>query len=234
MSRRASFTLLAILMTDAATQAISRPADAQTPGPTRIRGDIESVDAHEIRIISRRGEKFTLQTADDLKIQAIVPIAIDAIKPGSFIGSAAVGQPDGTLRAQEVHVFPEAMRGTGEGHRSFDLGPGSTMTNGTVGEVIGSEGRTLKVNYKGGEKTIFVSPETPIVAYEPGGRELLNSICSRYRVRHRGSGQNPDGHSHCGRQGSPGPADVTPRTSGAMRQVNVTKGRCRVRQSLHK
>jgi hypothetical protein len=173
MSRRASFTLLAILVTDGATQAISRPADAQTPGPTRIRGDIESVDAHEIRIISRRGEKFTLQTADDLKIQAIVPIAIDAIKPGSFIGSAAVGQPDGTLRAQEVHVFPEAMRGTGEGHRSFDLGPGSTMTNGTVGEVIGSQGRTLKVNYKGGEKTIFVSPETPIVAYEPGGRELL-------------------------------------------------------------
>jgi hypothetical protein len=173
MSRRASFGLLAILVTDAGSPAISLSANAQTSSRTRIRGDIEAVDAQELRIISRRGEKFTLQMADDLKIQAIVPITIDAIKSGSFIGSAAVIQPDGTLRAQEVHVFPEAMRGTGEGHRPFDLGPGSTMTNGTVGEVIGSEGRTLKVNYKGGEKTIFVSPETPIVAYEPGSRELL-------------------------------------------------------------
>lgn len=65
------------------------------------------------------------------------------------------------------------MRGTGEGHRPFDLGPDSTMTNGTVGDVVVSSGRTLKVGYKGGEKTIAVPPETPIVAYEPGSRALL-------------------------------------------------------------
>jgi hypothetical protein len=173
LSRRTSFALLAGLLVGAALQGIGRTANAQTPGTVRIRGDVEAVDGQQIHIISRRGEKFTLRMADDMKVQAIVPIAIDAIKPGSFIGSAAIPQPDGTLRAQEVHVFPEAMRGAGEGHRPFDLGPGSTMTNGTVGEVVVSEGRTLKVNYKGGEKTIVVSPETPIVAYEPANRELL-------------------------------------------------------------
>jgi len=171
--RRTIFALLAGLLTHAASQAIAPTANAQTPGTVRIRGDVEAVEGQQIHIISRRGEKFTLRMADDMKVQAIVPIAIDAIKPGSFIGSAAVPQPDGSLRAQEVHVFPEAMRGAGEGHRPFDLGPGSTMTNGTVGEVVGSEGRTLKVSYKGGDKTIFVSPDTPIVAYEPATRELL-------------------------------------------------------------
>jgi hypothetical protein len=173
LSRRTILALLAGLLTDAASQGIARTANAQTPGTVRIRGDVEAVDGQNIHITSRRGEKFTLRMADDMKVQAIVPIDIEAIKPGSFIGSAAVLQPDGTLRAQEVHVFPEAMRGAGEGHRPFDLGPGSTMTNGTVGEVVGSEGRTLKVNYKGGDKTIFVSPETPVVAYEPANRELL-------------------------------------------------------------
>jgi len=172
MSRRATFTLLAGLVAAAQTaRAQMNAAPAQVT--TRIRGDIEAVDAHEIHVISRRGEKFTLQLADDVQVAALVPIPIEAIKPGSFIGCAAVSQPDGTLRALEVHVFPEAMRGTGEGHRPFDLGASSTMTNGTVGDVVVSEGRTLKVNYKGGEKTIFVSPDTPIVTYEPGSKALL-------------------------------------------------------------
>jgi len=171
--RRAVLALLAIPLAGGTSLAIARTARAQAPNIIRIRGDIESVDATDIHILSRRGEKFTLRMADDLKVQLIAPIAIEAIQPGSFIRSAAIGQPNGTFRAQEVHVFPESMRGTGEGHRPFDLGPGSTMTNGTVGEVTMSEGRTLKVNYKGGEKTIVVSPETPIVAYEPGSRALL-------------------------------------------------------------
>jgi hypothetical protein len=148
---------------------------AQAPVPTRLRGDIVSVDAQSLHMVTRGGKAVTLTLPADVQVAALAPISIDAIKPGSFIGSAALPQPDGTLRAQEVHVFPEAMRGTGEGHRPFDLGPGSTMTNGTVGDVVVSQGRTLKVAYKGGEKTIIVPPETPIVTYEPGSRSLLTA-----------------------------------------------------------
>jgi hypothetical protein len=168
LSRRSALALASGLL----SVAVSR-VEAQTPPPTRIRGDIEALDGQDIHIVSRRGQKVTLHLAGDLQVQALVPISIDAIKPGSFIGSAAVTQPDGTLRALEVHVFPESMRGSGEGHRPFDLGPDSTMTNGTVGDVVLSSGRTLKVGYKGGEKTIVVPPETPIVTYEPGSRTLL-------------------------------------------------------------
>ncbi len=146
---------------------------AQAPVPTRLRGDVVSVDPQSLHMVTRGGQAVTLVLPADVHVVALVPISIDAIKPGSFIGSAALPQPDGTPRAQEVHVFPEAMRGTGEGHRPFDLGPGSTMTNGTVGDVVVSRGRTLKVSYKGGEKTIVVPPETPIVTYEPGSRFLL-------------------------------------------------------------
>ncbi len=167
LSRR---TVLALLVGIAVAAS---PAGAQTQATVRIRGDIVEAGAHDIRVVSRGGEMFTLHLADDVQVQSLVPISIDAIKPGSFIGSAAVTQPDGTLRAVEVHVFPESMRGTGEGHRPFDLGPGSTMTNGTVGDVVASSGRSLKVGYKGGEKTIFVPPETPIVTYETGSKALL-------------------------------------------------------------
>jgi hypothetical protein len=168
LSRRSALALPAGLL----VPVVSR-VEAQTPVTTRIRGDIEALDGQDIHIVSRSGQNVSLRLAGDLQVQGVAPISIDAIKPGSFIGSAAVAQPDGTLRAREVHVFPEAMRGTGEGHRPFDLGPESTMTNGTVGDVVGSSGRTLKVGYKGGEKTIVVPPETPIVTYEPGSRALL-------------------------------------------------------------
>jgi len=164
-------SILAILASLAGT-AVDH-VSAQTPVTTRIRGDIEALDDQEIRVVSRSGQKITLHLASDIQIQALAPVSIDAIKPGSFIGSAAIAQPDGTLRALEVHVFPETMRGTGEGHRPFDLGSGSSMTNGTVGDVVVSSGRTLKVGYNGGEKTIIVPPDTPIVVYEPGSRTLL-------------------------------------------------------------
>jgi len=168
LSRRTAFGLSVGLL----TWGVS-PAAAQVPGTTRIHGDIEDVNEQDIRVISRSGEKIALHLADNLEVRALAPIAIEAIKSGSFIGSTAVAQPDGTLRALEVHVFPESMRGIGEGHRPFDLGAGSTMTNGTVGDVIVASGRMLKVGYKDGEKTIFVPPETPIVTYEPGSRALL-------------------------------------------------------------
>jgi hypothetical protein len=149
------------------------PAQAQSPRSARIRGTIDSVAAGSLSLTSRSGQKLTVALASDTVIVAIVPIKIEDIKPGSFVGSAAMPQADGTQRALEVHVFPESARGTGEGHRPFDLQPESTMTNGTVGTVSGSAGRTLTVTYQGGQKTIVVPPDTPVVTYEPGSPALL-------------------------------------------------------------
>jgi hypothetical protein len=148
-------------------------AFAQTPAQTRIRGAISSVDAHEMHVKTRAGDAVTLKLPDSLVVTVIAPIAIDAIKPGSYIGTAARPQPDGTLRALEVQVFPESMRGVGEGHQPWDLGPAITMTNGTVGDLKAADGRTLTLSYKGGEKTVFVPPDAPIITYEPGTRAQL-------------------------------------------------------------
>jgi hypothetical protein len=145
---------------------------AQAPA-VRLRATLDAVNGNDISLTTRAGEKLTVTLAPDVMVVAIVPIRMEDIEPGSFIGSAAVPQGDGTLRALEVHVFPEQMRGTGEGHRPFDLQPQSTMTNGTVGTVTGSSRRTLQVSYQGGQQTIVVPPDTPVVTYEPGSRALL-------------------------------------------------------------
>jgi hypothetical protein len=148
-------------------------AFAQAPTPTRLRGTIDEVDANELDVTTRSGDKVKLKLADNLNLTLISPISIDAIQQGSFIGTAAVTQPDGTLKALEVQVFPEAMRGMGEGHRPWDLGEGSTMTNGTVGELQVSNGRLLTLTYKGGEKKVFVPENAPVITYEKGSREDL-------------------------------------------------------------
>jgi hypothetical protein len=139
---------------------------AQTPAPIRVRGVVDSVDANQLLVTTRTGQKVTMKLAPDAGAVFIAPIAIDAIKPGSFIGTAAVSQPDGTLKALEIQVFPEAMRGVGEGHRPWDLGADSSMTNGTVGDLKVSDGRYLTLTYKGGEQKVFVPPNAPIITYE--------------------------------------------------------------------
>jgi hypothetical protein len=84
-----------------------------------------------------------------------------------------VKQPDGTLKALEIQVFPESMRGIGEGHRPWDLVEGSTMTNGTVGELKVSNGRLLTLSYKGGEQTVYVPNDAPVITYEKASRTDL-------------------------------------------------------------
>jgi hypothetical protein len=169
LARRQLWRLAGVTLGLAATNA----AHAQAPQAVRIRATIDAVHAGNLSLTTRTGDKVTVAFAPDTAVAALVPIKLEDIKPGSFIGSAAMPQADGTQRALEVHVFPESMRGTGEGHRPFDLQPQSTMTNGTVGAVTGSVGRTLTVSYKGGEKTIVVPPGTPVVTYEPGSTALL-------------------------------------------------------------
>ncbi|MEK9279802.1 MULTISPECIES: hypothetical protein [unclassified Bradyrhizobium] len=146
------------------------------PVPTRVRGTIESLNGDTLSVKSRSGEDVKLHIPSDLMVSGITKISLSDIKVGSFVGATTVPGPDGGQNAVEVHVFPESMRGTGEGSRPWDLKPNSSMTNATVAEsVVGNDGHTLLVKYKDGEKKVFVSPETPVVTYVPGEKSDLKA-----------------------------------------------------------
>jgi hypothetical protein len=159
----------AAMLTAGAAQAQSNPVPT-----TRLRGTLEAVTADSLTMKTRSGKSLQLALPPNTPVSETYPIQIDDIKPGSFIGSGAMPQPDGSQRALAVTVFPESARGTGEGHYPFDAVPHSTMTNATVAEVTSTPGgRKLVVRYKGGEKTIIVPPDAPIVTFRPGDRSLL-------------------------------------------------------------
>lgn len=162
------YLLIAALFSGLAGTAL-----AQNAAPFRIRGTIDSVQGQSMQVTSRTGQKMTLALAPDLGVTAIVATKITDIQPNSYIGTAALPQPDGTLKALEVQVFPESMRGVGEGHRAWDVQPDSTMTNGTVGDVVGTTGRTLTLRYKGGEQKVFVPENAPIITYMPATAAML-------------------------------------------------------------
>jgi hypothetical protein len=148
----------------------------KAPVPTRVRGAIEAVDGDMLTVKSRAGEDVKLHMTSDIRIVGITKISLTAIKVGSFIGATTVPGSDGMPTAVEVHVFPENMRGTGEGSRPYDLKPNSTMTNATVSEsVVGNDGHTLLVKYKDGEKKVLVTPETPVVTYVPADKSDLKA-----------------------------------------------------------
>jgi hypothetical protein len=152
-------------------------AHAQTsaPAPTqRLRGTVESFDNTTLVMKERSGEVLRLALADTFGVNEVVPTELAGIAAGSYIGTAAMPQADGTLQALEVLVFPEQARGSNEGHYPWDLQPGSTMTNATVADVVGqAKGRTLRLRYKDGEKTVRVPEGVPVVTVKPGDRALL-------------------------------------------------------------
>src|SRR3954468_16514752 len=146
---------------------------AQSAPPVRLRGTIEKVDATSLTVKERNGEVITLVRPADLAVTEVVPIALADIKPGSFIGAAAMPQADGTQLALEVLVFPESARGSGEGHYPWDLQPQSTMTNATVADLAVAPatvpgGQKLTLRYKGGEKVVIVPANAPVVTFKPG------------------------------------------------------------------
>jgi hypothetical protein len=156
-----------LLLTLSASLALAQQA-------TRVRGTIERVDGATLMVKARDGAELVIKPADNLVVVGVVARSLKDIKAGDFVGSAAVPAAGGALRALEVHIFPENMRGTGEGHRPHDLLPESTMTNATVAETVGRvEGHTLVLKYKDGEKTLIVPAETPIVTYVPGDKAEL-------------------------------------------------------------
>jgi hypothetical protein len=146
---------------------------ALAQAPTRIRGAIEKVDGQTLGIKSRDGQDLTVKLAPNAMIVALIKASLADIKQGSFVGITSL-PGEGTWRAIEIHIFPEAMRGTGEGDRPWDLMPQSTMTNATVSDIVAKvQGHTLTLKFKEGEKTFAVTPETVIVTYVPGDKAEL-------------------------------------------------------------
>jgi len=155
---------LAALLTLAAGAAEAQKAPAAV-----ARATVESVapDGRSLQVKTRAGDPLTVRLSDKTRFILVVPAELSDVKPGAFIGVAAVPGDGDTLKALEVHVFPEAMRGTGEGFRPFDLAPRSSMTNGAVAaQVSDVKGKTLTVTYKGGQQTVVVPPGTPIVGFD--------------------------------------------------------------------
>ena len=142
--------------------------------PVRLRGVIEKIDADTMTFRERNGEVLALKISEKFPIQEVYPIEITAIEPNAYLGIATMTRADGVMEALEVLVFPEAARGSGEGHFSWDLQSGSSMTNATVASLVRTDkSRMLTMRYKGGEKTIFVPEFAPIVTFKPGSAELL-------------------------------------------------------------
>ncbi len=148
--------------------AVSGPADAQTAPPTRIRGTIATADPGKLTVKTRDGETVAIALTQPLAVLTVKKLELSAIQPKSYVGIATRTGKGGVMQAIEVLVFPEAMRGAGEGSYPWDLEPGSTMTNGTVnGAVTASSDLELTVAYKDGSKTIQVAPGAPVVTFAP-------------------------------------------------------------------
>ena len=172
-NRKMTMTALAGVVLGALTILVSGNV-ALAQDTVRVRGAIESIDGSTYAIKSRDGADLKVALTDNAQIAAVVKASLADIKQGLFVGVTAMPQADGSLSALEVHIFPEAMRGTGEGHYSWDLRPQSTMTNANVDQVVTAvDGQTLTLKYKNGEMNIFVPADTPIVAYVKGDNNDL-------------------------------------------------------------
>jgi len=154
---------------------MSAVAQAQTA--MRIRGTITGFDDHVLAVKTRDGKDMKINVPEDTSIRSLIKLQMGDIKQGSFVGVTAIKRSsDGARYALEVHIFPEASRGSGEGHRDWDLEPGSTMTNANVDAMVElNDGKELTLGYKGGMQKIIVPPDAPIVSFVPGDKSLLKT-----------------------------------------------------------
>src|ERR1700761_133507 len=161
-------------LTAAGLAFIFAASAASAQETVRIRGEIEKVDGPGYLVKNRDGAELKMPVTDKPLFVAIVKATMADIKSGMFVGATGQTQPDGSQKAIEVHIFPESMRGTGEGHYDWDLKPNTKMTNANVDQTVnGNDGNTLSVKYKDGEKKILVTPETAVVTYVPGSKDDL-------------------------------------------------------------
>ena len=155
---------------------VAANAFAQAPAnpPVRIRGTIEKLEGQNLTIKDRNGQSMSVRLADNFVVVGIFKGSVADIASDKFIGTTTVGERDGALVAQEVHIFPESMRGTGEGHYDWDLKPDSKMTNASVADIVSvANDRVMLVQYKGGEKKILVTKDTVVVTYTPVDKSEL-------------------------------------------------------------
>jgi hypothetical protein len=162
-----------VLLAGLALPLLPRLASAQAATMRRIRGKVVSLDGRTLVVATREGPNVTITVAENLAVAEVKPLTLEAIQPNSYVGIASI-KAGGQDVALEVLVFPEAMRGAGEGSYPWDLQPESTMTNAAVANVAGAaHGRTLSLTYKDGRRDIMVPPDAPIVTFAPADRLLL-------------------------------------------------------------
>jgi hypothetical protein len=153
---------------------VFQPAKADTPAPRRVHGTIDKVDATSLELTTRTGAKVMFKLASTTGVVGLTKASTSDIKANTFIGTAAIPQPDGTLKALEIHIFPASMNGTGEGERPWGQ-KNTTMTNGMVGDVVGNDGRNFTVKFDGKERKVVVPANAPIVMIVPADRSLLTT-----------------------------------------------------------
>lgn len=157
----------------------------------RVRGTIDRVDGDTYFVKTRDGAELKLKLAPNATVVSLTQASLADIKQGSYVGVAGMPLADGSQKALEVHIFPEAMRGVGDGHRGWDLQPSSTMTNGNVEQTsTSSDGQVLTLKYKDGERKIVVPPGIPIVAYVPGE---VGELKAGARIFISAANKQPDG-----------------------------------------
>jgi hypothetical protein len=153
------------------------PALAQTPPtstPIRVRGTVEKLDGQNLTVKSRDGQSLTIALAANVIVSYLTKKTAADIKSGDFVASTGIKGTDGKLHAIEVRIFPENLRGVGEGQYPWDLKPDSIMTNATVGTITQSpQGNILKVSYKGAESEFMIDPDTPVYGTATDGDTSL-------------------------------------------------------------
>jgi hypothetical protein len=164
------------VMAAAALAAVFAVSTAWAQQTQRVAGTIDKVDGKTLYIKSASGP-VTLTLADNAVIVARVKATAADIKAGDYVASGGVPQPDGTQKAVELRIFPDSMRGNGDGHRpGWPGAPNGTMTNGAVGQTVTSvDGPVLTVKFKDGEKKLIVGPSVPVQRLEIADRSELKS-----------------------------------------------------------
>ena len=167
ITRRTLAASALALLGAAAFVAAPQPSQAQQPQTVRVRATIDSVNGQTLAATARDGAMMKIQLAANAPVNQVVKASLSDIKQGDYIAITAMPQPDGSQKAVAILIFPEALRGVGEGHRPWDLQPNSTMTNATVASQVKSvNGATLNVTYKDGQQKVVVPPSAEIVAYK--------------------------------------------------------------------
>jgi hypothetical protein len=183
-----TFAIAATLIALAVGPALAQAPPAGTP--TRIRGTVDKLDGQTLMVKSREGPVLTVALAANFAVASLVKKSIGDVKAGDYVASTGIKGADGKIHAVEVRIFPEALRGGGEGQYPWDLKPDSVMTNATVSGIAAApKGQTLKVTYKGTESEYIGDPECPVFGYAQGDASLLKPGAAVFIVAQKA----PDG-----------------------------------------